>query len=37
MKIELTRFERWLTYQYPHSSIKKHYLSDLVLFFSWAV
>ena len=32
---ELTQFKDWLTCQYPRSSTKKHYLSDLVLFFSW--
>jgi integrase/recombinase XerC len=33
---ELTQFENWLNCQYPHSSTRKHYASDLVLFFSWA-
>jgi hypothetical protein len=36
MHPELTQFESWLTCQYPHSSLRKHYRSDLVLFFSWA-
>ena len=36
MHINFTPFQDWLTYQYPHSSARKHYLSDLVLFFSWA-
>jgi len=33
---ELIQFEIWLNCQYPTSSTKKHYMSDLVLFFSWA-
>ena len=33
---EITQFKDWLKYQYPTSSTKKHYISDLVLFFSWA-
>jgi len=36
MHPELTQFESWLTCQYPHSSVRKHYISDLALFFSWA-
>ena len=32
---ELTEFQNWLTCQYPNSSTKKHYISDLVLFFSF--
>src|SRR5574341_2014525 len=36
MHPELTQLEHWLTCQYPHSSTRKHYVSDLVLFFSWA-
>ena len=35
MHLELTQFKNWLTCQYPNSSTKKHYMSDLVLFFSW--
>jgi len=34
MHPELTQVEHWLICQYPHSSTKKHYISDLVLFFS---
>jgi site-specific recombinase XerD len=33
---ELTQYKDWLKCQYPTSSTKKHYVSDLVLFFSWA-
>ena len=33
---ELTQFQNWLTCQYPHSSVRKHYMSDLALFFSYA-
>ena len=33
---EITKFKDWLNCQYPTSSTKKHYISDLVLFFSWA-
>jgi len=33
---ELTQFSYWLTCQYPHSSARKHTMSDLALFFSWA-
>lgn len=33
---ELTQFQDWLTCQYPHSSVRKHYMSDLALFFSYA-
>ena len=36
MHLNLTPFQDWLTCQYPHSSARKHYLSDLALFFSWA-
>ena len=36
MHTELTEFQNWLSCQYPHSSTKKHYISDLVLFFSHA-
>jgi site-specific recombinase XerD len=36
MSTELTEFQNWLTCQYPYSSTKKHYMSDLVLFFSHA-
>jgi len=36
MQTELTQFSNWLACQYPHSSARKHYLSDLALFFSWA-
>jgi len=36
MHPELTQFEIWLKCQYPHSSVRKHYKSDLALFFSWA-
>ncbi len=36
MQTELTPFKSWLTCQYPHSSARKHYMSDLTLFFSWA-
>jgi hypothetical protein len=36
MHPEHTQFEHWLTCWYPHSSTRKHYMSDLVLFFSWA-
>ena len=32
---ELTQFQNWLTCQYPHSSVRKHYMSDLALFFLW--
>lgn len=35
MHPELTQFEHWLSCQYPHSSVRKHYMSDLALFFSW--
>ena len=34
--MHLTPFQDWLTCQYPNSSARKHYLSDLALFFSWA-
>jgi integrase/recombinase XerD len=33
---ELTQFQNWLACQYPHSSVRKHYKSDLALFFSYA-
>jgi len=36
MHPELTQFKNWLTCQYTNSSTKKHYASDLVLFFLWA-
>jgi site-specific recombinase XerD len=36
MHIDFTPFQDWLTCQYPNSSARKHYLSDLALFFSWA-
>jgi hypothetical protein len=36
MQIELTPFKDWLTCQYPHSSARKHTMSDLALFCSWA-
>ena len=35
MHLNLVPFQDWLTCQYPHSSARKHYLSDLALFFSW--
>jgi len=35
LQTELTQFSSWLTCQYPHSSAKKHTMSDLALFFSW--
>jgi site-specific recombinase XerD len=35
MHPELTPFSDWLTCQYPHSSARKHIISDLALFFSW--
>ena len=35
MQTELTQFSNWLTCQYPKSSARKHYPSDLTLFFSW--
>ena len=35
MQPETTSFSNWLICQYPHSSARKHYLSDLALFFSW--
>ena len=34
MHLNLTPFQDWLTCQYPNSSARKHYLSDLALFFS---
>ena len=36
MPLNLIPFSNWLTCQYPNSSARKHYLSDLALFFSWA-
>jgi len=33
---ELTQFEHRLACQYPHSSVRKLYKSDLTLFFSYA-
>ncbi len=36
MHPELIQFEVWLKCQYPHSSVRKHYRSDLALFFSYA-
>lgn len=36
MYLELTQFEVWLKCQYPHSSVTKHYMSDLALFFFYA-
>ena len=33
---ELTQFNDYLACQYSNSSTRKHYISDLVLFFSWA-
>jgi site-specific recombinase XerD len=36
MQTELTQFSSWLICQYPHSSARKHTISDLALFFSWA-
>jgi site-specific recombinase XerD len=33
---EITQFNDWLACQYSNSSTRKHYMSDLVLFFSWA-
>ena len=36
MQFDLTPFSDWLTSQYPHSSARKHIISDLALFFSWA-
>lgn len=35
MQLNFTPFHDWLTCQYPYSSARKHYLSDLALFFSW--
>jgi site-specific recombinase XerD len=32
----VVQFSNWLICQYPHSSARKHYLSDLALFFSWS-
>jgi len=36
MQTEFTQFSNWLTCQYPHSSVRKHAMSNLALFFSWA-
>jgi len=36
MQTEFTQFSNWLICQYPHSSARKHTMSDLALFFSWA-
>ena len=36
MHLDLTSFSDWLTCQYPHSSARKHIISDLALFFSYA-
>jgi len=36
MQPGFTQFKNWLTCQYPHSSARKHTMSDLALFFSWA-
>jgi len=36
MQTKFTQFSNWLTCQYPHSSARKHTISDLALFFSWA-
>jgi site-specific recombinase XerD len=33
---ELTQFKNWLKCQYPKSSVRVHYSSDLALFFSFA-
>jgi integrase/recombinase XerD len=35
MQPETTSFSNWLICQYPNSSARKHYLSDLALFLSW--
>jgi site-specific recombinase XerD len=35
MYTELNEFQNWLTCQYPLSSTKRHYISDLMLFFSY--
>lgn len=34
---EIPQFKDWLTCQYPTSSTRTHYSSDLVLFFGWAM
>jgi hypothetical protein len=31
--MHFTAFNAWLTCQYPHSSARKHIISDLALFF----
>ena len=36
MPLNLILFQDWLICQYPHSSARKHIISDLTLFFSWA-
>jgi site-specific recombinase XerD len=36
MQTNLAPFKDWLICQYPHSSARKHTMSDLALFFSWA-
>jgi len=36
MHPEIEQFKDWLTCQYPTSSTRIHYSSDLVLFFAWA-
>jgi site-specific recombinase XerD len=36
MQTDLAQFSNWLTCQYPHSSTRKHTMSDLALVFSWA-
>jgi site-specific recombinase XerD len=33
---EISQFTIWLTCQFPTSSTRIHYTSDLVLFFTWA-
>jgi hypothetical protein len=37
MHPEIEQFKNWLTCQYPTSSTRVHYASDLVLFFAWAM
>jgi len=36
MHLDLTSLQNWLTCRYPQSSARKHIISDLTLFFSWA-
>jgi hypothetical protein len=36
MQTEFNQFLSWLICQYPHSSARKHTMSDLALFFSSA-